>query len=176
LKNDDQAHESLVRLSLRLPATAVEHLRQLSFAARRRTAEVARTLVIQALDSGVLPAPAPPVPEALGDDAKRLIATCLATISNLSQLANHANAIGGPFTRLTGEAGPLTCLVGQVQALGLELKAGGSVPSNAADLALAADMINDLAKRLNIDPTTVPASDWHTPLLTLKTALAENSI
>lgn len=171
---NDQTFEPLVRLSVRLPTTVFERLRQVAFAARRRTAEVTRMLVIQALESGVLPASAPPIPETLADNAKKLLTTCVATVANLSQLAGHAVAIGGPLTRLSGEAGPLASLAGQVRALGLALKKGGPVPANATRLELAADLINDLAKRLNIDQASVPLSDWHSPLVALGTALAED--
>lgn len=163
----------LTRLTLRLAPGAADALRAAAFSVRLQPAVLARLLVLQALETGELPAPAPPAPEALAKDARALLAALAASQSNLTQLLAHAAELGDPLARLAQPGGVLATLGGQLRALGLSLKAGAPAPAFAPGLHAAAGQINDLAKRLNVDRRAVPIADWHQPLTSLKTALAE---
>ncbi len=164
-------HE-LTRISVRLPADSAEALRATAFAARLRPAVLARALLLQAIQAGELPPPAPPLPAALAPAAKDLLAALVATQSNLSQLARHSAVLGQPLARLAEPGGALETLAAGVRTLGLEVKAGTPAPAEADQLHSAAAGLNALAKRLNCDNRSVPLLDWHAPLADLKAALA----
>lgn len=165
----------LAQLTIRLPSRAGEALRAAAFAARLQPAVLARQLLLQALESGQLPPPAPPAPADLTEDARALLAALLATLSNLAQLTQHALELGQPLSQLAIPGGPLAAAGDQLRQIGIELKTGSTPPTNSAALISAADQINSLARRLNQDRRDVAIADWHGPLSSLKSALSESN-
>lgn len=169
---DRRVAEPLRRLTVRLPDADFEELRDAAFKARRRPAEVARAMIMAAL-SGEAPAkprPAPPSPVELNSEAQRLLAACKASISNLLQIAGHAHELGYPQApALSIEFDHMASVL---RALGLDLKSGQRVPVGAAQIELAADQVNTLARSLNQDARSVPPQSWTPPLAALRAALA----
>lgn len=169
---DAGAAEPLRRLTVRLPASDFEELREAAFEARRRPAEVARAIIMAALagETPARPTPAPPAPEEMPAGARALLAVCAATISNLTQVAQHAADLGFPQAQALGDE--LRRQAGVLRNLGLSIKAGAPAPSGAPAIVTAAETVNELARALNTDARSVPPQAWTPPLSALRTALA----
>lgn len=107
--------------------------------------------------------------------ARGLLQILAATVSNLSQIKEHATALGGQFTALVQEGGPLASMLMMARALGLSIKAGGPSPPEFAiqRIEAAAPLLNALAKSLNIDRLSVAPPAWHAPLSGMRSALAQ---
>lgn len=167
----------LKRLTIRLPPDVFERLREVSFAARRSPAELARTLLSESLKSGktdVLPLAAAPVPDSLSESCKRLLVIIHAAIANMAQLdARARNSV--QLDRLSGPGAPLDHLSEQLREIGLGVKNGSISDEQAGryiDLLIApGDRINRLARALNIESASVPLAEWHGALSDLTAGL-----
>lgn len=169
---DQVTGRPLRRLTVRLPDAVFEELREAAFRARLRPAEAARTMILTALKGEVPARPklAPPTPLELSEDAQRLLSACKASISNLSQIGSHASEIGHPQApALNAE---LARISNVLRTLGLTLKSGQPVPTNAAQIEIAAEQVNSLARSLNQDSRSVSPRAWNQPLGALRASLA----
>lgn len=168
--------DELKKMTVRLPPDAAERLRQKAFSARLHPSSLARDLIVMALDDpSMLPRPAPPALKDLSDQSRALVSTLTLTISNLNKLAEHARQIGGKLASIAEPEAPLDALKQRCRHLGLRIKSGHPAPCEmaASKLTIAAQQVCELYTRLNKDHRTVDPSEWSTPLLALRDALAD---
>lgn len=111
--------------------------------------------------------PLPPSANELDVSAAKLINLVAGLTSNLTQLQDHAQRIGGVLTALATEKGPLKKLAIAAVWIGLGAKCGELNGGQAANLVAAltapALELNQLARSLN-EGHLVDARDWHAPV------------
>ena len=109
----------------------------------------------------------PPAPNSLDPAASKIVFLVAGLTSNLTQLASHAQRIGGVVAGLNIDKGPIKNLASAALALGLAAKSGqltGTQAVNMADsLTGPARDLNVLARRLNEGQVLDPR-DWHPPI------------
>lgn len=167
--NEELDGQAIKKLTIRVPVSTYLALDSLARAARIPIAAAARQILIDRV-----PVPAPPLAAELSAEARELLRCIGGLRSNLSQLNDHAARLGGPLTQLAGPDGHLSKLSGHARALGLSIKSGQLVDPSAAlhaDLIAGAELVNQLARRLNLDQT-VPVADWRAPLAACAIAFA----
>lgn len=111
--------------------------------------------------------PLPPAPDELDSGSSKVVSLAAGLTSNLTQIAEHAQRIGGILAGLIKDKGPLKILASAALAAGLAAKSGQLNGAQATDLADAlaepARMLNELSRRLN-EGQQVDPRDWHPPI------------
>ena len=168
----------LIKLTIRLPKTIHELLREASFKARITESQLIRDAMIEMLAKNkipTLPDAAPPAIDELSTESKNLLSILQASISNLSQLCVHASEIGDPISRLSAPGGLLINLSDKCKSLGIEIKSGAIAHALAAQrlnkLSGSAKKLNGLAHALNVDRNTVSGIDWHSTLTDFRNSI-----
>lgn len=169
----------LRKITVRLPSQAAEQLRAAAFAARMQPAALARRLIVMSLAAGEhVPPPAPPAAADLQTAARDLLTTLAASSANFSQLKTHAREIGGRLAAIAAEGEILDQLMNEARALGLHIKLGRPCPPDSltGPVHVAADTLNQLAKRLNTERESVPDQEWARAVIGFKSPIrATNS-
>lgn len=118
--------------------------------------------------------PLPPAQNELDASAAGLVNLVAGLASNLTQLTNHAQRIGGVLAALSAEKGPLKNLSTAAHGVGLAAQSGALKGAQAAnfleDLNVPAWQLNELSRRLN-EGQLVDPRDWHPPISGLRKIL-----
>jgi hypothetical protein len=172
--DQDLDGKAIRKVTLRLPVDLYLSLDDLARSARKPLAVVIRSLL---LDRQVKAAP--PLIAELDTHAQYLLKIAPSLLSNLQQLYNHAERLGGVYLPLIGPAGGLKILADSVKKVALTIKKGEPLKRPlteqcALSFGEACEQINNLAHQLNShDISEVPASDWKAPLNQLAVAVGE---
>lgn len=166
------ARGQLHALSVRLPPTIAVELKERAWAARLSASALAVIYIQAGLAAGAGPAPAPPA--RLDGDLQRLLQLLPRLHGNLTQLLQHAADGPAPLPALAAEGGALSIMRTRVEELHSAARRGNiEVPLWMLKLQEPAGAINELAHRLNSEPTAVAPATWHAPLAALHAALVE---
>jgi hypothetical protein len=158
-----------VKLTVRVSRAEQNALRKRAFEARRPVAVYLRETGL----AGV-PVEAPPTPAEQPEPLRKLLHVALASVSNCTQLGQHAAEAGEPLSRVC----PLLSeMQEQLRELGMQVKRGGLSETRADEilamgLLRASDEMNRLAEALNEGKTAINQT-WHSVLSGLRAALAE---
>ncbi len=160
------------KLTLRLEHGQFKSLDDAAHASCLPVAVYARSLLL-----GVVPPPAPPALTELSDESAELLRHLQSIVSNSSQLAQAAVALGDPFDRLTTPTGVLTQLGKMARETGLQIKSGDMSPSTAiqilqTDIDEAAQQLNELARQINYG-ANVGGEVWQQVLVLVKRSMSK---
>lgn len=162
---------ALRKVTLRLAQDHYKKLDDLAHTARLPLAVYCRELLLNRT-----PEAAPPVPDALPENAKRLLQICQNSCSNLGQIEAFAAAAGDPLSRIAGQGQLLQKLAIQYRELALSVKSGQLTDRTKIDLFLmllsspARGLNDELARPLNIG-SRVSFETWKAVLNGLKHGL-----
>lgn len=164
--------QTIKKLTVRVPISTYLLLDDIARAARQPIASVARDLLV-----GKAPKAAAPLIAEITPDARSLIRTCLACVSNLTQIDAHSTRLGMPLSRLSGPTGVLFKLGSRAYQIGLMVKAGQMDPITTSELLArlegpARALNEDLARPLN-EGYAPSMEAWRSTLEALQSALRE---
>lgn len=146
------------------------------YADMAHASRISMASMVRQLARGTLPPKAPPAAAELGPDCIQLLKYFYSMVSNCTQLAEAAIALGDPFDILASDTGILAKMSEQVRQLALSIKSGGLSESMASriidgDLPDASRQFNDLAHELNLGHQPAPLI-WQNVLSLTRKAIA----
>jgi hypothetical protein len=170
--DQDLDGKAIRKVTLRLPVDLYLSLDDLARAARKPLAVVIRSMLLNREVKA-----APPLIAELSEHAQHFIKISPSLLSNLQQLYNHAERLGGVYLPLISPTGGLKTLADQAKKICLTLKKGEPLSSplteqKAKSFADACEQVNNLTYSLNgSNSSEIGASDWKEPLNQLASSL-----